>query len=165
MICEGDRLLQFQPLGAQHGKEILRMGNCRQRNKPLAAQGVQRHRRAIGPDGSTRQLPLNPKMPGRRRARSTQHQIHRARPGFAQRPRREEESVAQPLVMEQANFDVAGQAKVLQAVIAQDDRGRRVLGQKRDCRLPPVVGDKDRHAQRSLDQQRLVAKIAGRAVG
>ena len=93
------------------------------------------------------------------------HQVHGARPGLAQRTGRQQEAVARALVVEDADFNVACQRQMLQAVVADDHVGIHVRCQERTGRSHALLGHKHRHAAGAGDQRRLVAHLAGRAVG
>jgi hypothetical protein len=69
------------------------------------------------------------------------------------------------LCVEDANVDVACQGQVLQAVVAHQHVGVRVLRQQRTRRLNALAGHVHRHLALGSDQQGFIADCTGLSMG
>jgi hypothetical protein len=86
----------------------------------------------------------------------------RAGPGLAQRPGGQQPAVADAAIVEDADFHIAGQCRVLQAVVAHQDVDLR-MGCAQRGGVQALWGHEHRHAGAAGQQQRLVAHILGAA--
>ncbi len=94
-----------------------------------------------------------------------QHEVHRARPGLAQRAGGQQPAVAHTLVVKNADLHVTRQGQVLEAVVADQHVDLRVRRQQRLASLCPPGGHEDRHTGGTGDQQRFVTHFGCRAGG
>ncbi|MPM91793.1 hypothetical protein SDC9_138927 [bioreactor metagenome] len=109
------------------------------------------------------QLILRRRAADRRRLARVEHQIHLSRPRLAQGACGQQPAVADALVVEYADLDVARQGQVLQAVVADDHVHLGVLHEQRLGRFGTLAGDEHRHARGACDQQRFIAHVLCRA--
>ena len=141
-------MCQCQSLCQQHGKELPRTGNRRHRMQRLALQLGQGQLASVGAQRKGSQRTLHRKRWLRASGRSAarvQHKIHSAWPRLTQGPRGQEKAVANALVVEDADLQVALQRQVLQAIIADDHIGVRVGRQQGAGRSDTARGYEDRH--------------------
>ena len=160
--------LEFQPAGPQHRKEGVWPGDAGHGHQPATAQIVQRQALAIGSLHVSGQRAAGREAGDERgsalRREGVEYQVHRARPRLAQRACRQKEAVARTALVEHADFDIAAQRQVLQAVVA-DDHVRFGVGlAQRLGGLHALWCDEDRCGRGTAHQQGLITGLFRRAV-
>ena len=121
---------------------------------------------AVGAHGIRCQLPLHGKhrLAGRGafwHRTGVQHGIHGAGPGLAQRAGGQLPAVANAAIVEDADFHIPRQRRVLQAIVADEDVHLGMGGAQRAGRVQALRGHKHRHAGAARQQQGLVAHVFG----
>ncbi len=113
----------FRPRSRNMAKNIPVVRSRRQLDRgcpEFAASARKRSRRAVGAQAMCQPIVRSNlvRMRPRRECCRDQDQVHCAWPGLAQRPRRQQEAVADAAVVEHADLDVTVQGQVLQTIVA-----------------------------------------------
>ena len=160
---------QGDALGLEHGKKGARAGNGGHGFYGLLGQGEQINVLAQAVVGRRGQAALQRKRRGAAHGLGWLACVQRggdwAWPGFAQRASGQQPAVADAVLVENAQLNIPGQRQVLQAIVADDDVGGRVVRPQGLHGLDALAGHKDRCAGGAGQQGGLVTHFMGGAVG
>lgn len=172
VVGEGVALREREPLRTQGLEKALGVGNPRDGDERLGAQGGEGAPLALGVDGRVGEAAVDGHallQRGKIQTRGADdehgHVTCGARPGFAQRPSRQQASIAQAPGIEDADLEVAAQPQVLEPVVRDDHLGLRVFLPQRLCRSQPIGADEDRQTRAPVQQQGLVTHLSRVAGG
>ena len=165
VIWQGFGRFQRQSKGMQHREKRLRPRDAGQRQQAAAPQAVQADPAAVGALGVVGQIATGHETGDAGATfdglKSVQHNVHVARPGFAQRTRWQQQAVAGAALVKHADLDIPLQRKMLQSVITHDDVRARMARQQCPCGIDAARGHEDRRACGPTYQQRFIAGDPG----